>query len=257
MARTNGGGSRRSVAADRLRALGLDAADVEAWNAAGLADDRLEDWTMDRIARKPSGGRARAIYGADDVHDFARRAILDTLDLRAGDRLLDVGCGGGLLLRDAMTRGAEATGVDHSADMVALVRLRAPGATVVQGSADHLPFASGRFTAVSMSVMFFFLETPVRVLEESRRVLAPGGRLAVYTTAPELRGTPAAPEPIASLGHFYTDGELADLARQAGFEDVLVRRDGDDALDGAGQHSRGGGQLLTARNRGTGASSLR
>jgi hypothetical protein len=56
----------------------------------------------------------------------------------------------------------------------------------------------------------------------------------VYTTAPELRGTPAAPEPLASRGHFYTDAELADLARQAGLIDVEVAHEG-------------GAQLLSAR----------
>ena len=219
---------------DRMLALGLDMADADAWHAAGLPEERLDDWITDRIARKPTGERARAIYGAEDVHDFARRPILDALALQRGDRLLDIGCGGGLLLRDAMAMDADATGLDHSAEMVELARRRAPGATVVEGSADNLPFADGMFTAVSMSVVFFFVEDPIRVLQESRRVLAPGGRLAIYTTAPELRGTPAAPEPIASRGHFYTDEELSDLACRAGFAEVIVRNDG-------------GGQLLTAR----------
>jgi len=233
-------------AADRIRELGLDDADVEAWRESRLSDDDLDDWLTDRIARRPSGDRARAIYGADDVHDFARRAILGALALQPGDRLLDVGCGGGLLLRDASARGAAATGLDHSPDMVALARERAPGATVVEGSAEALPFADGAYTAVSMSVVFFFVDDPIRVLTEARRVLAPGGRLAVYTSAPELRGTPAAPEPIASLGHFYTDDELADLARRAGFGDVRVQRDPGDT--GTRDGLAAGGQLLTARN---------
>jgi ubiquinone/menaquinone biosynthesis C-methylase UbiE len=49
-----------------------------------------------------------------------------------------------------------------------------------------------------MAIVFFFLADPVQALHECQRVLHPGGRLAVYTTGPELRGTPAAPEPIAS-----------------------------------------------------------
>ena len=48
-------------------------------------------------------GRAR--------HDFARRAILDALALGPEDRLLEIGCGGGLLLRDALAFGASATGI--------------------------------------------------------------------------------------------------------------------------------------------------
>jgi hypothetical protein len=72
------------------------------------------------------------------------------------------------------------------------------------------------------------------VLSECLRVLRPDGRLAVYTGGPELRGTPAAPEPIASHAHFYTEDELADLAVHAGLQEVAVR-------------GKDGGQLLTAR----------
>jgi ubiquinone/menaquinone biosynthesis C-methylase UbiE len=174
------------------------------------------------------------VYGAEDVHDFARRAILDALALGPADHLLEVGCGGGLLLRDARVTGASVTGLDHSEEMVVLARERAPGADVVLAQAERLPFADGTFSAIAMSVVFFFLEDPVGVLRECRRVLRRGGHIAVYTTGPELRGTPAAPEPIASEGHFYRDHELAELARRAQLREVSVRNER-------------GGQLLTAR----------
>ncbi|HEX2498388.1 MAG: class I SAM-dependent methyltransferase [Actinomycetes bacterium] len=217
-----------------LEEFGLGAEDLAAWQASGRSDDEFVGWLTDRVARRPSGSRAREVYGAEDVHDFARRAILDALELGPADRLLELGCGGGLLLRDALGTGARAIGLDHSQDMVDLARVRAPAAGVVLGEADRLPFADGTFTAVAMAVVFFFLDDPVRVLRECRRVLIPSGRLAVYTTGPELRGTPAAPEPLASLGHFYTTHELAELAHRAGLRDVAVRTDN-------------GGQLLTAR----------
>jgi SAM-dependent methyltransferase len=222
----------RSIA-ETLRQFGLGDDDLAAWEASGLEADGFVDWLTDRAARRPAGRRAREVYGAEDVHDFARRAILAALDLGPEDRLLDVGCGGGLLLRDALASGAAITGLDHSEEMVRLAREQAPGAEVVLGSAERLPFANGSFTALSMSIVFFFLADPVAVLRESGRVLAPGGHLAVYTTSPALRGTPAAPEPLASRGHFYEDEELARLAREAGLVNVAVTRDN-------------GGQLLTA-----------
>ena len=160
---------------DGLATFGLDDADLQAWLASGLEPDAFDDWLIDRVARRPSGDRARAVYGAEDVHDWARRDILDHLRLGPDDRLLDVGCGGGLLLRDAMATGASATGLDHSAAMVALARERAPGANVVEGSADRLPFPDASFSAVSMSVVFFFLDDPAMVLRECRRVLVPDG----------------------------------------------------------------------------------
>jgi hypothetical protein len=46
--------------------------------------------------------------------------------------------------------------------------------------------------------------------------------LAVFTVSEEAKGSPAAPEPMASRGRFYTDAQLAALARTAGFADAVV-----------------------------------
>lgn len=217
-----------------LSGFGLGEEDRAAWTDSGLSDSAFDEWLTDRVARRPSGSRARKVYGADDVHDFARAAILRALALRSEDLLLEVGCGGGLLLRDALASGASATGIDHSEEMVRLACERAPGADVRLASAEKLPFADTTFSAVAMSVVFFFLQQPALVLRECRRVLLADGRIAVYTTAPELRGTPAAPEPLARFGHFYTDARLAQLAHGAGLRDVAV-------------DNSGGAQLLTGR----------
>ena len=172
----------------------------------------------DRIARRPHGRTARATYGADDVHSFAWPPVLDALRLGPDDHLLDVGCGGGVFMRHAREAvGCRVTGLDHSRDMVSLA-----GGDAVLGTAVQLPFPDGSFTAVSSLVAFFFFPEPVRALAEMRRVLDPErGRLAIFTTAPEAKGTEAAPYPLATRGHFYTDEELAGLAREAG---LLIRR---------------------------------
>lgn len=220
--------------AEVLRGFGLGAEDLVAWQDSGLPDEAFDGWLTDRVARRPSGTWAREVYGGENVHDFARRAILEALALGPADRLLELGCGGGLLLRDVLTTGARAAGLDHSAEMVALARQRAPGAHLVLAQAERPPFRGDTFAAVAMSVVFLFLDDPVGVLRECRRVMLPDGRIAVYTTGPELRGTPAAPQPIASLGHFYSAAELVQLAERAGLHDAAVRDDN-------------GGQLLTAR----------
>jgi ubiquinone/menaquinone biosynthesis C-methylase UbiE len=174
----------------------------------------------DRIARKPHGKRARETYGAPDVHAFAWEPVLEALALGPTDRLLDVGCGGGVFLRHAQEQaGCDVVGVDHSREMVRLAGLLA-----VQGEAEQLPFGDGEFTAVSSIVAFFFFPEPVRALREMHRVLEPHGRLALYTTAPEAKGTMAAPYPLATRGHFYTDEELQHLALEAGFSAARVSR---------------------------------
>src|SRR5512133_495482 len=202
---------------------------------------RIRDWRIDRmtdrVARRPHGRKARETYGADDVHSFAWEPVLDALQLTPEDALLDVGCGGGVFLRRALETGCGAVGVDHSQDMVRLARRTTDGrAPIVHASAERLPFEQGSFTAVSSLVAFFFFPDPVAALREFNRVLdGERGRIAVYTTAPEMKGTPAAPYPLATRGHFYEDDELAGHARAAGFREVEVRRPAD------------GAQLLVAR----------
>jgi ubiquinone/menaquinone biosynthesis C-methylase UbiE len=150
--------------------------------------------------------------------------------------LLDVGCGGGVFLKRALETGCTGVGLDHSREMVRLARTTTEGrARIVHGSAENLPFGDGEFTALSCLVAFFFFPDPVAVLREFRRVLSQErGRMAIYTTAPEMKGTPAAPYPLATRGHFYEDDELAGVAREAGLS-VEVRRPDE------------GAQLLVAR----------
>ena len=191
----------------------------------------------DRVARRPHGRAARKTYGAADVHSFAWGPVLEALQLAPGDQLLDVGCGGGVFLRRALETGCGAVGLDHSQDMVQLARRTTEGrAPIVHASVERLPFEQDTFTAVSSIVAFFFFPDPVAALREFNRVLHPGlGRIAVYTTPPELKGTPAAPYPLATRGHFYEDGELVAHAQAAGFRHAEVRRPEE------------GAQLLVAR----------
>jgi ubiquinone/menaquinone biosynthesis C-methylase UbiE len=191
---------------------------------------RIREWRIDRmtdrVARRPHGRKARAVYGADDVHSFAWAPVLTALDLRPDDHLLDVGCGGGVFLRRALESGCRATGIDHSTEMVSLARKTTAGAAqIVSGDARSLPFGDREFTAISCIVAFFFFAEPVSALREFRRVLDfERGRIAVFTTAPELKGTPAAPYPLATRGHFYEDEELERLPREAGFTYSRVTR---------------------------------
>ena len=190
--------------------------------------NRFREWRIDRmtdrIARKPHGKQARETYGSADAHSFAWEPVLEALALCPTDRLLDVGCGGGVFLRHAQAQtGCDAVGVDHSRDMVRLA-----GPLAVLAEAEQLPFTDGEFTAVSSIVAFFFFPDPVRALREMRRVLAPHGRVAIYTTSPEAKGTMAAPYPLATRGHFYTDAELQQLPLEAGFSTARVSRPDED-----------------------------
>jgi SAM-dependent methyltransferase len=181
----------------------------------------IREWRIDRmtdrVARRPHGRKARGIYGAPDAHSFAWPPVLEALALAPGDHLLDVGCGGGVFMRHAHdVTGCRVTGVDHSREMAKL-------AGAVHAEAEALPFDDASFTAVSSLVAFFFIPDPVAALREMRRVLRPDrGRIAIYTTAPEAKGSEAAPYPLASRGHFYSDEELVALPLEAGFREARI-----------------------------------
>jgi SAM-dependent methyltransferase len=134
-------------------------------------------------------------------------------------------------LREALKGGCgAAAGIDHSPDMVR-VATRENQQTVLDGrlvvkqaSAERLPFGGAEFTCAAMTGVLGFLADPVAVFREVHRVVRPGGRMVALGSDPALRGTPAAPEPIASQLRFYDDQRLAELARAAGFGDVKVVR---------------------------------
>jgi len=222
------------------------------------------DWCTDRRARRPAGPAARATYLHPLYHLPNFRVILAELALTRDDRLLEIGCGGGAFLGAALHSGCRAAAVDHSPDMVRLTReanrdaVAAGRLDVREADAASLPFPDGVFTAAAMTGVLGFLGDPVAAFAEIRRVLRAGGRFVGLGADPELKGTPAAPEPMASRLRFYDSAELEDLARRAGFEEVrVVRRDlepfarevgvPEEALPLFAAGSTGGARFLLAR----------
>ena len=211
---------------------GWFASDVLAPVLAAAAPTALGDWVTDRRARRPTGAAARKTYGDPIFHYPNFAVILEELALTKDDYLLEVACGGGALLKRALKSGCRAAAIDFSPDMVRLAQeqnrdaVAAGRLEVREADAGSLPFTDATFTCAAMTGVLGFLPDPVRVLAEIRRVLKPGGRFVGLGADPELKGTPAAPEPIASRLKFYDSDELGALARKAGFEEVkVIRRD--------------------------------
>jgi ubiquinone/menaquinone biosynthesis C-methylase UbiE len=107
--------------------------------------------------------------------DVRLRALKTSLEPLGGRRVLDLGCGKGRFARPLAEAGAEVIGIDLSAAMLA----DADGIARVRGSARRLPFAAASFDAVIAVEVFEHLAAIDEVLSEARRVLRPGGVLAI------------------------------------------------------------------------------
>jgi len=208
--------------------VGWFASEIAAGMLTASAPNRLGDWVTDRHARKPSGARSRENYANPTYHWPNFLAILDALRLGPDDRLVEVGCGGGAFLHEALKSGCRAAAIDHSPDMVRLAR-RTNRVTISRkrlevelGDAETLPYPSGSFTCAVMTGVLGFIPDAPRAFEEVFRVLRLGGRFLAYTGSKKMRGSPAAPEPVASRFHFYEDDELEEMARSAGFGEAKV-----------------------------------
>ncbi len=111
-------------------------------------------------------------------------AGLDALGVTAGTSLLDAGCGAGMALRLAADRGAEVTGLDASEQLLAHARRRVPGAPIVQGELEELPFADESFDVVTGFNSFQYAAHPAIALAEAVRVLRPEGQVLLLTWGP-------------------------------------------------------------------------
>ncbi|HEU0028285.1 MAG TPA: methyltransferase domain-containing protein [Ktedonobacterales bacterium] len=209
---------------------GWFAGEVAAPLLRATAPRALGDWLTDRSGRRPIGAQARAIYRDPLYHWPNFRVILAELALSPADYLVEVGCGGGALLNEALKSGCRAAAIDHSLDMVRLASeqnrdtIEEGRLTIQQASAEQLSFPDATFTHAVMTGVLGHLPDPVAALREIRRVLIDGGHLIVLGSDPELRGTPAAPEPAASRIHFYDEDELRALGVAAGFTTARVER---------------------------------
>lgn len=137
-------------------------------------------------------------------------AVLAAAGVGAGTRLLDVGCGSGMLLALAAERGAEPSGLDVTPELLAIARERLPAADLREGDMESLPFDDAAFDAVTGVNAFQFAGDPGRALTEAVRVLRPGGALvASLFAAPERSEGTAVHEAMAALSPPAKESEHA------------------------------------------------
>ena len=208
-----------------------------------------------------------------------RRALVSALEPEAGERIVDVATGTGMVAAELLARAdCEVVGVDQSPQMLAAARARfaavaqddgRPRVELIEGEAEALPFADASFDALTFTYLLRYVDDPAATMRELARVVRPGGRVAslefgvppwppaywawrLYTAV----GLPAlgrlASREWAQVGRFlgpsirgyYVRHPLDAIVgywRQAGLEDVRVRR-----------MSLGGGVVMSATKRADG-----
>ncbi|MBN9264683.1 MAG: methyltransferase domain-containing protein [Hyphomicrobium sp.] len=192
--------------------------DSQTAETAGLLSD-YERWRSSELGRI-----------TDHIEEEVIVALVEPV---FGKRVLDVGCGDGLLSARLAQEGAQIIGIDNDPRMLDAARRRAGGAkfrpTFVGGSAEALPFPDGLFDIVVAITVLCLLSDPEKAFREMSRVLRPGGRIVIGELG--RHSLWAAKRRVAGWfgsitwrsARFRTSGDLKELAQAAGLEVEAIR----------------------------------
>jgi demethylmenaquinone methyltransferase/2-methoxy-6-polyprenyl-1,4-benzoquinol methylase len=153
-----------------------------------------------------------------------RRALVSALAPRAGERVLDVATGTGMVAAELLDRAdCTVVGIDQSREMLAAARDRFDGAgssrvQLIEGEAEALPFPDASFDALTFTYLLRYVEDPAATMRELARVVRAGGRVASLEF-----GVPPWP-PARAAWRLYTAVGLPVLGRIASREWFEVGR---------------------------------
>jgi SAM-dependent methyltransferase len=196
--------------------------------------------------------------GADPQQQALRRAFLGDIPFPDGARVLEVGCGTGVLTRPLARwpHVAAVVGVDPAAVLLAKARELAadlPNVTFEEADGRALPFPAGAFDVVVFDSVLSHIPGPDRALAEAHRVLRPGGWLAAFdgdyaTPTVALGDDDPLQRCVAimyanSVTDRYLVRRLPTLARDCGFAEARLRSHGF-------VETTEGGYMLTVIDRG-------
>ena len=164
---------------------------------------------------------------------FLSPQLADLAGVAAGQGVLDVGCGPGALTAELVARvgAGNVTAVDPSPPFVEAAKARNPGVTVLQASAEELPFEDGGFDTALAQLVVHFMTDPVGGIREMARVTRRGGAVAacVWDLAGGQSPLSLFWRAARELNHEVADesrmpgareGHLVELFEAAGLRDV-------------------------------------
>jgi SAM-dependent methyltransferase len=182
----------------------------------------------------------------DEFHNGQRSATIRLARLAGvsgSEKVLDVGCGiGGPSRYLASAFGCEVNGIDLTAEFVELARMLSERTRLThkvsyrQGDALDLPFADASFDLVWSQNAAMNISDRARLYGEMRRVLKPGGRLAIQNVAAGPGGEPFYPTPWASsksISFLFTPEETRATMERAGLRVVAWHEATEEALEQA------------------------
>ncbi len=173
----------------------------------GLAFSRLfqRDWHAELVARAPAGAR----------------------------RVLDLGCGTGFFLADLETDHEETVGIDISRDMLRVSEQYVPGARLVHGDAERLPFADGSFDAIFCKGSLHHTRDHVGLLASCGGLLADGGVLVLSEPCNDNSIIRLARRVMYRYSEHFDEGDegftrkgIVALCERAGLEVAIVQKYG-------------------------------
>ena len=156
-----------------------------------------------------------------------RRAVINRMHCRPGERILEVGVGTGLSL-PLYPSGVQVTGIDISDEMLARARTRTARdglehvAALLRMDAEHMQFRDDSFDKVVAMYVVSVVPSPAQLVAEMRRVCRPGGELYIVNhfqhANPLVAGMERLLAPLSRLLGFHPDFPLEDFLQQTGLE---------------------------------------
>ncbi|NLT09062.1 MAG: methyltransferase domain-containing protein [Ruminococcus sp.] len=175
---------------------------------------------------------AEMLAGMNERHSPVTSWAISFFELSAGDRVLDIGCGGGETLHKLaeMLPDGQFTGLDHSELSVRISSEHNQSSindgrmNIVQGSVEELPFREDSFNRIITVESFYFWPDPAENLKEVCRVLDRNGQFLIV--ADIHGGAELSDEDLANIRKYGlfnpTPGELEELLHNAGFSQVCI-----------------------------------
>lgn len=181
-----------------------------------------------RQLRLPTGFMGRIVGRMMNRRNLnMNRYAVEQLELRASDRVLEIGFGGGVALPLLLAGAAHVSGLDRSAEMVRRARASFSGAVAQgraefrEGNVEALPFLERSFDKACTVNTVYFWSSLGGGFQEIHRVLRPGGCLAAGFLPREGMERMNMPGDIFTL---RTPEEVMAAMTAAGFADVRVRK---------------------------------